>query len=155
MTDIEKYKRYAEKVRIFNGLTPEEVDHILHQGKIMNYHAGMTVFHEGTLGSSLFIVLKGEVAILHHNEMIATCGVGDAFGEMAVLNHAPRSASAAALSDCRLFTLEEKEVNAILHREVATRLLLNVIHILSERLETANAANHELRKQLKLVSTPT
>lgn len=149
MTDLEKYKRYSEKVRIFNGLTPEEVDHILHQGKITNFNAGMTVFHEGTLGSSLFVVLKGEVAILHHNEMIAKCVVGDAFGEMAVLNHSPRSASASALTDCRLFALDEKELNNILRREVAQRMLMNVIHILSERLEAANARNHDLRTKLK------
>ena len=150
MTDFEKYKRYAEKVRIFRGLTPEEVEQIIHQGRVLHYHAGMSIFHEGTLGNALFIVLKGEVGIYHHNELIASCTVGDAFGEMAVLNHTPRIASAAALSDTRVFTLEEKQVHAILQQKASTRLLLNVIHVLSERLETANAHNHGLRQQLKV-----
>ena len=149
MTDTEKYKQYAEKIRIFNGLTPAEVDYILHQGRMLRFHAGMSIFHEGTLGNALFIVLRGEVGIYHHNDLIARCAVGDAFGEMAVLNHTPRSASAAALTDAKVFTLEEKELNAFLQREAATRLLLNIIHVLSERLELANTVNHGLRQQLK------
>jgi CRP-like cAMP-binding protein len=153
VTNVEKYRRYAEKVRIFNGLPPEEVDHILHQGRVLHYHAGMSIFHEGALGNALFIVLKGEVGIYHQNELIASCVVGDAFGEMAVLNHTPRTASAAAILDTRVFTLEEKQLNAILQREVSTRLLLNVIHVISERLEAANKANHHLRQQLK-TATP-
>lgn len=148
--DMDKYKRYAEKVRIFNGLSPDDVDFILHQGRILHYHSGMTIFHEGTLGNNLFIVLKGEVGIFHHTELIAKCEIGDGFGEMSVLNHTPRCASAAALSDCRLFTLEEKEINSLLSKHVAVRLLLNFIHVLSERLESANANNTELRKQLKV-----
>ncbi|MBI2431575.1 MAG: cyclic nucleotide-binding domain-containing protein [Candidatus Hydrogenedentes bacterium] len=155
MTDDDKYKRYAEKVRIFKGLSPDDVDYILHHGKILHYHSGMTIFHEGTLGSNLFIVLKGEVGIFHQNDLIAKCVVGDGFGEMSVLNHLPRCASAAALSDCRLFTLDEKEINTLLSKHVAVRLLLNIIHVLSERLEGANAKNTELRRQLKAMGAGT
>jgi CRP-like cAMP-binding protein len=149
MKDEEKYRRYSEKIRIFNGFQPEEVEHVLHQGKVLHYLEGQTIFHEGMLGSNLFIVLSGEVGIYHKNTLIGVCQVGDAFGEMAILNKKPRVATAAAITDCRLFTLDEKQVKQILDRHVASRLLMNIIHVLSERLESALAHNVELRKKLQ------
>ncbi len=145
MSEEAKYRRYAEKIRIFNGLRPEEVESIIHQGKVLFFREGQTIFHEGQLGSNLFVVLSGKIGIFNKSKMIAQLGVGDAFGEMAVLTHRPRTATAAALSEVRLFTLDEKEINAILERHVAVRLLLNIIHVLSERLAAANALIADIR----------
>lgn len=145
MSDDAKYKRYAEKIRIFNGLLPEEVESIIHQGKVLFFREGQTIFHEGQLGSNLFVVLSGKIGIFSKSKMIAQLGVGDAFGEMAVLTHRPRTATAAALSEVRLFTLDEKEINSILERRVAVRLLLNIIHVLSERLAAADALIEDIR----------
>ena len=148
MKDLEKYERYAEKISIFNGLLPEEVEDLIHKGRVASYRAGETIFHEGTLGSNLFIVLHGKIGIYCKDELIAKCRVGDAFGEMAVLNKRPRSATATSLTETRLFCLDERQINDLLEKHVAIRLLLNIVHVLSERLEAANAANIELRKRL-------
>jgi len=145
--DRAKCEVYAKKVRIFNGLTPEEVADILRQGKVLHFQQGQTVFHEGMMGSNLFVVLSGQIAIYSKSKEIARCHVGDAFGEMSLLNHKPRCATAAALSDVTLFTLDEDQLNHILEKRVAVRILLNVIHVLSERLESANTWIAERRKQ--------
>lgn len=147
MGDIEKYQKYAEKVTIFQGIDPRDVEYILKSGKVLHFREGQTVFHEGMMGTNLFVVLAGEIGIFSKNELIAKCRLGDAFGEMAVLNHKPRSATAAALTEAKLFTLDEKQINGILEKRVAVRLLLNIIHVLSERLESANAWLAALRKQ--------
>ncbi|HNR31499.1 MAG TPA: cyclic nucleotide-binding domain-containing protein [Candidatus Hydrogenedentes bacterium] len=149
MSDESKYRKYAEKVKIFHGLSPEEVEFILHCGNVLHFHENQTIFHEGMLGTNVFIVLSGEVGIYNKSELIAKCEVGDAFGEMAVLNRRPRIASATAITPAKVFTLDERSINNILEKHVAVRLLLNVIHILSERLEKANAENVELRKALR------
>jgi CRP-like cAMP-binding protein len=149
MGDMDKYRKYAEKVTIFNGLEPSDVEFILRSGKVLQFREGQTIFHEGMMGSNLFVVLHGEIGIYSKNELIAKCRVGDAFGEMAVLNHKPRSATAAATMESKLFTLDEKQINTILEKHVAVRMLLNIIHVLSERLESANAWNAALRKQVR------
>ena len=149
MGDESKYRKYAEKVKIFNGLSPEDVEFILHCGRAVEFHENQTIFHEGMLGSNLFVVLSGKVGIYNKSELIAECEVGDAFGEMAVLNHKPRIASAAALTSCKVFMLDEKSINNILEKRVAVRMLLNIIHTLSERLERSNALAVELRKVLR------
>jgi len=147
MPDMEKYRKYAEAVQIFHGLTPEEVEYVLQHGQVIHFHAGQTVFHQGQLGTNLFIVLGGRVAIYNKSKQIATMHVGDAFGEMAVLNHKPRTATAAAIVDTKLFTLDERQINNVLEKHLAVRLLLNIIHILSERLEDVNALVAQLRKE--------
>ena len=146
MITQDKYEEYARKVAIFGGLTPEEVEYILHCGKIVHFRAGQTVFYQGQMGSNLFICLKGSIGLYDQSKLIATMHVGDAFGEMAVLNKKPRTATAAAIEDARLFSLDESEINEILEKQVAVRLLMNIIHLLSERLEESNRIIAKMRK---------
>ena len=127
-----------QRVKLFKGMSEEEVDQVLAQGKVVHYDQGETVFHEGTEGSRLFIVLDGVVAIRLRGKYIAKCRAGEAFGEMAVLNRRPRSATATASTEVRLFALEEEEIQTILDHQVAVRFLLNVIYAISERLEAGN-----------------
>ncbi len=154
MTDPQKYERYAEKVPLFNGLMAEEVEDLIKRGKIMIIRKGETIFHEGMLGSNLFIVLSGKVGIYIKNQLITKCHVGDTFGEMAVLNKKPRTATATALEESRLLCLDEKQINDILEKHVAVRLLLNAIHVLSERLERDNYLISEMRKILNKYNIP-
>ncbi len=135
---IEKYQQYAEKISIFNGLTPEDVALLLKQGKVFDYPQGKTIFYEGQLGSALFVVLSGKVGLYKKTKEIAAIGVGDVFGEMSVLNKSPRTASAVALTPVRVFTMDEHQLSTIMDTKIAVRFLMNIIHILSERLERMN-----------------
>lgn len=138
----------ADRIEIFRGLSAEEIAHVLKQGQVLFFRQNQTIFHEGMLGSNLFIVLGGEVGIYRKTELIAKCRAGDAFGEMAVLNHKPRTATATALSEAKCLTLDERQVNQILAKGVSTKLLLNIIAMLSSRLVNADAwISEEIRKQ--------
>jgi len=139
MSDAEKYRQYSERIAIFKGLDPDEVAVVMRHGKILHFRQNQTIFHEGMLGSNLFIVLGGEVGIYRKAELIARCKTGDAFGEMSVLNHKPRAATAAALSESKCLTLDEREINQIIDRAISVKLLLNIIGMLSARVEAANA----------------
>ncbi|HOK08202.1 MAG TPA: cyclic nucleotide-binding domain-containing protein [Candidatus Hydrogenedens sp.] len=154
MTDIAKYRRYAEKIPLFHGLEPEEVEDVIKRGKIIIARKGETIFHEGILGSNLFIVLSGKVGIYIKNQLITKCHVGDTFGEMAVLNKKPRTATAMALEETRLLCLDEKQISDIFEKHVAVRLLLNTIHILSERLEKNNSLISEMKRIMEIYNIP-
>ena len=154
MTDIQKYERYAEKIPLFNGLLAEEVEDLIKRGKVIIARKGETIFHEGMLGSNLFIILSGKIGIYLKNQLITKCHIGDTFGEMAVLNKKPRTATATALEESRLLCLDEKQINDILEKHVAVRLLLNAIHLLSERLERDNYLITEMVKILKKHNLP-
>jgi CRP-like cAMP-binding protein len=141
MTDTRKYEQYAKKVKLFEGLNAEEVSEILHHGQTVEHRPGDSIFHKGQLGNNLYIVLNGTVNITLEYKIIAKCRVGDAFGEMSLLNHRPHCASADAATSVRLFILSEDQLNKILQKGVAVRLLLNIIHMLSAYLENANHIN--------------
>ncbi len=149
MSDADKFRQYAERIGIFRGLTPEEIALVIKHGKVLNFRQNQTIFHQGMLGSNLFIILGGEVGIYNKAELIAKCRAGDAFGEMAVLNNKPRTATATALSECKCLTLDEREINQILARGVAVKLLMNIISMLSVRLEAADTWISEAMKQNK------
>ncbi len=150
MTDMSKYERYARRIPLFKGLESAEISDILRRGEVMYVPKGKTIFYKGQTGNNLFVVFSGVVDIFNDEKRIARCRVGDAFGEMSVLDHRPRSASAMAATEAKLFTLDEKQINEILHQRVAVRLLLNVIHLLSDHLVNTNTllahAEHKLRK---------
>lgn len=139
MSDAMKYAHYAKRVKIFEGFSAEEVAEVLHRSDKLYFHAGQTIFHRGQLGSTIFIVLRGIVDIESEGCTLAKCREGDAFGEMSVLNHSPHCASAAAVTDVKLCAIDEDHINALLGGHVAARFLLNIIHVLSSRLERANS----------------
>lgn len=139
MSDLRKYERYAKKIKIFEGLSLDEVTEIVRRGDKIRFHAGQTIFHKGQLGSTIFIVLKGRVNIDNDGFIIAKCREGDAFGEMSVLNHRPHRASAEAATDLKLFTIDEKQISELLTKHLASHFLLNIIHVLSAHLERANS----------------
>ena len=116
MSDPRKYARYAKRIKIFTGLSAEEVTEILRHGDKMYFRAGQTIFHKGRLGSTIFIVLRATVDIENDGCIIAKCHEGDAFGEMSVLNHRPHCASAAAATDVKLFTVDENQIDELLER---------------------------------------
>jgi len=132
-------RQLMNRVKLFRGMQAAEIDHVLAHGHAVEHGQGETVFHEGTEGTRLFIVLDGVVAIRVKGKYLAKCRAGEAFGEMAVLNQRPRSATATASTAVRLFCLDESDIHAILDHKVAVRFLLNVVYALSERLEAGNA----------------
>jgi CRP-like cAMP-binding protein len=148
MSDMDKYKGYARKVHIFHGLQPEEVGHIIRKGEIVPYPRGQTVYHEGQTGNSIFIVFNGKVGVYHLQKLIAKCHVGDSFGVMSALTHEPHSGTASAMVASDIFVLHESELNEILEKKTAIRLLLNVVHVLSKRLHDANHRALQMTERL-------
>lgn len=150
MSDADKYRQYAERIAIFHGMEPDDIALVIRHGQVLHFRQNQTIFHEGMLGSNLFIVLGGEVGIYSKADLIAKCRTGDAFGEMAVLNHKPRGATATALTEAKCLTLDERQLNQILAKGISNRLLLNIISLLSERLVQANARITEIVQKQRL-----
>lgn len=141
MSNIQFFEHYSQKIKLFHGLSADEIAHIMRQGTMMEFRSGENIFHKGQLGNSLFIVLHGKVNITINGRRIGLCKIGDAFGEMSVLNHRPHTASADAATNVQVFILHEQQLNRILQQHVAARFLMNVIHVLSSHLENANITN--------------
>ena len=69
----------------------------------IDYKAGDVIFEEGMRGETMYVVRDGLVHIMHNEQVLETCDVGDFFGEMALLDEEKRAASAVAKTDCEVF----------------------------------------------------
>ena len=110
------------------------------QGAV-GYSAGETIFSQGDLGTEMYIILEGEVHIIKHianeSHVLSRLEKGDFFGEMALLESAPRTADAIAQSDVKLLTINGARFDEMLRKnpEIAVR----IIRKYSKRLREANA----------------
>lgn len=138
MSTQDRFLVYAQRVQLFRGISPEDVQKILSKGKSIHVAKGETIFHKGTTGNQMFVILGGTVALYDGKKQLATVRSGEMFGEMALINNEPRSATAVAAEDSSLFVLDETTFQKLMTKTVAIRMLLNIIATQSHRLMAAN-----------------
>ncbi|MGA8806556.1 MAG: cyclic nucleotide-binding domain-containing protein [Thermoanaerobaculia bacterium] len=105
---------------------------------VRRFAAGETIFREGEAGSCMFAVLEGEVAIEKNGVVLERVGAGGVFGEMALIDHAPRSASAIAGSDSSVAAVGEKRFTFLVQQ--TPYFALEIMHVLAERLRRNTAS---------------
>ncbi len=115
-----------------------------------DFKAGTVLFEEGQQGDFMYVVATGEVEIRRKvgetEHTLAVLPAGDFFGEMAILNSRPRSATAVVRVDSRLVVIEGKTFEAMLRAR--PEIALRIIKALALRLEGAN-------QQVELLLLPT
>jgi CRP-like cAMP-binding protein len=104
------------------------------------FPANTVLFHEGAPGEEMYILQSGRVKISKKirgvEKTLATLEKGEFFGEMAILNDKPRSASAETLDDCDMLVIDRKTFDALIrgNAEIAVRFIKR----LADRLREAN-----------------
>jgi CRP/FNR family cyclic AMP-dependent transcriptional regulator len=105
------------------------VDSLLHE---RHYLKGEIVFDEGEEGQALYAIISGRVLVCRQGEpetgRIAELDAGVAFGELALLDNAPRSAQTRAAQDCVLASLSRSDFESLLdtHAVVASKIALQL-----------------------------
>ncbi|MEM7585881.1 MAG: cyclic nucleotide-binding domain-containing protein [Acidobacteriota bacterium] len=104
----------------------------------VEFAADEVVFEEGDLGTEMYIVQEGKVAILKRykdqEQQLAVLGQGDFFGEMSVLEDLPRTATVKAVTHCRLLEINGSTFDQMLRRnpEIAVRMMRKLSRRLRE-----------------------
>jgi CRP-like cAMP-binding protein len=116
-----------------------------------DFPAGTVLFEEGQPGDGMYIVIAGEVELRRQvgasERVLAVLPAGEFFGEMAVLNGRPRSATAVVRTAARLFVVDGTTFEAMLRAR--PEIALRIIRSLATRLDSAN---HHV--ELLLLPTP-
>jgi len=98
---------------------------------------GDVIFAAGEAGTSMYVVREGTVTIHADGLPVEEVGPGGIFGELALIDSAPRSATATATTACELVVLDERAF--LFHVSQTPFFALNVMRVLSERLRRASA----------------
>lgn len=127
----------VKKVPLFSDLTDQEIKLVAASGSRRKFPAKNVIFQEGDLGEHLLIILFGKVKILLSGKdgqefILAILGRGEFFGEMAILESAPRSASVITVEPSEFFLLGRKDLKALLKKYPTIGMKL--LEHLSQRL---------------------
>ena len=103
---------------------------------VRNFKAGEVIFQVGDPAEELFIVKSGKVEIRLGNRLLETVPELSIFGEMALVDHSPRSATVVALTDATIVPVGEKQFLFLVSQ--TPHFALNVMRVLAQRLRTSN-----------------
>ncbi len=135
-----------KNLRLFHDLSYAAIKELTFLFSERVFHSGETIFEENDTGSSLLVIISGTVRITQRanvsgEETLTVLKKGDFFGEMALLEDLPRSATAIANSDTLLLEIGSEKFLHFLHKDSVNgvKILITLARILSARLREADS----------------
>lgn len=130
-----------ESAELFRALRPDEARALRKIALLREYDAGQVIFNEGDPGDGVYVVGAGQVEISgmlnsETRRVFSQVGPGGMFGEMAVIEHRPRSASAIARQPTTVFFIPRGEMLAFIERSPG--LAMSLLQLISHRLRDFN-----------------
>ncbi|MFL5590995.1 MAG: cyclic nucleotide-binding domain-containing protein [Ktedonobacteraceae bacterium] len=145
------YEDALARVDLFSGLRYKELTQVAKCCREARYSPGSVLLSQGEKGLGLFIITKGTVRITRANgpggaeEVLATAGMADIVGEMALLDDLPRSATVTAVDEVSVLVLPKGEFRMILRHILSTDpdVGLDLLAVLTRRLREAQHRAYE------------
>ncbi len=100
---------HLQQVPLFAACSRKDLQLVARGAEDVRVPAAKTLISEGETGHEFFVILDGTARVSRHGRKIATLGPGDAFGELALLEKAPRNSTIVAESDMELVVLGQRE----------------------------------------------
>ena len=101
------------RIPLFNKVPKRHLRTILKRMSEYSYEDGVTILKDGRPGEVLFVLLEGEARVVRGGRTVARLRAGDFFGEIAVLDRRPRTASVIAASLVRCLTLHRDDLRDV------------------------------------------
>lgn len=105
--------------------------------ELVTFRAGQRIFSEGDPGDVMYVVRNGQVDLHVKGHLVDALGPGGVLGEMALIDHAPRTATATARSDCTLVPIPEKRFTFMVQQ--TPHFALQIMKVMAERLRRMDA----------------
>ncbi|MGI8493344.1 MAG: cyclic nucleotide-binding domain-containing protein [Acidimicrobiales bacterium] len=128
---------FLSNVRLFASLNKKELALVSRVSYVVSVPAGTDVVKENTPGHEFYLLLKGRAVVRRNGRKIADLGPGDYFGEMALLDHGPRSATVVAETDLEALVIGQREFLGITDEVPA--LAHKLLVLMASRLREADS----------------
>jgi CRP-like cAMP-binding protein len=155
---------------LFASCSPRDLRQIRQSLDEVNVSAGRVLVQEGTVGREFFLIVEGQASVRRNDRKVATLGPGRYFGELALLDRQPRSATVVADTDMSLLVLEQRAFIGVLDsvpslarklagamatrlRESKPRTDTDMVLFLLEQRPFVNLLDNEPTLARKLLST--
>ncbi len=100
---------HLQQVPLFAACSRKDLQLVARRAEDVRVSGGKALISEGETGHEFFVILEGEAKVMRHGRKIASLGPGDAFGELALLEKAPRNSTIIAETDMELVVLGQRE----------------------------------------------
>ena len=114
-------------VALFSGCSNKELEKVAKASDEISMTAGTLIVDQGQTGREAFVIMSGDVTVKRNNRKVATLSSGDVVGELSLLDHGPRTATAICETDCTLLVIDQRrflsvidDVPAISHKLLAS-----------------------------------
>jgi CRP/FNR family transcriptional regulator/CRP/FNR family cyclic AMP-dependent transcriptional regulator len=129
------------QVPLFSGLNDEDLQSLLSAFTRRKYPKDAVIFFESDPGDAMFMIIGGRVKVTILSDdgreiILSILGDRDFFGEMALLDNEPRSATAIAVQETEVAVIHQKDFLSIVEKR--PRVAINLLSALSDRLRKAN-----------------
>jgi len=139
-------RRILERIDIFKGLSPEELDPIAELCEPRKCKASEVIFAEKSKGKEVYIVTKGRVRIELGIKGKTDCatihrvGEGEIFGELAIVGEGRRSGTAKCETDCEVIAINRDALRDLFERQtrIGYVVMMNLASLVATRLRKTN-----------------
>ena len=154
--EIEGKTEILRRIPLFQHMTYKELLSILAISHGRQFEKGQHIINEGEHGNEMFVIFRGKVDVLKQGHRIAQLGGGGHFGEMGLVDRAPRSATVVAAEDTSAVSIDRDTLLKLMRREslLAVKLLWSFVQVLSERLRSTNEALTGVKVELDELRAP-
>ena len=130
-------------IPLFENLNNRELARVERLLTPVDLPAGRVLISEGTIGRQAFIVISGFAEVTIEGRPVAVVGPGEVIGEMALVDHRPRTATVRATEAMRVFVVDPRSFSSLLSEPGIARKVLDAE---VTRLRTANEAHADLAR---------
>jgi len=143
--DARLHAKILSMIPLFRSLAPNELKEIMAISKLLRVPRGITVVEEGDDGTAMYILVEGRGEVTKRVEgedttRLAVLKAPTVFGEMSLIDRAPRSATVITLTDCVLFQINLKAFNRLRgsYHPAAYKVLREIAPMMCSRLREVN-----------------
>ncbi|MBN2012635.1 Crp/Fnr family transcriptional regulator [candidate division KSB1 bacterium] len=136
LTIVEKVL-FLQEVDIFSYTPTEDIAHIAAITDVVTYPEGFSIFKEGDISNSMFMVIEGDVQLTRDKSIVMTARSKDVFGTWALFDDEPRVVTATTVGETKLLRIDKDDFYELLadHAQITQSVLKTMVKRLRSLIE--------------------